>query len=72
MYGKETHKINCLKTEKISSIKRKLKEKLGDENNNPLKLIFNEKIINDSDEIKKAEELGIENNSKIFFNCKNV
>ena len=61
---KEIYKINCLKTEKFSSIKRKLEEILG---KYFFHLRFNSKEIDNSDEKKRAEELGIKDNSVIFF-----
>ena len=61
---KDIYKINCLKTEKISSIQRKLEE-IADIG--IWKLIFNTKEINDSVEEKRAEELGIKDNSVIYF-----
>ena len=59
---KEIYKFNCLKTEKISSIKRKLEENAG---KGIWKLIFNKKEI--TDEEKRAEALGIKDNSVIYF-----
>ena len=64
---KEIFNINCLKTEKISSVIRKLKDKIADENYYRLKLIFNSKNIDDSEEKKRAQELGIKDNSTIYF-----
>ena len=61
---KEIYKIKCLKTEKFSSIKRKLEEISGKYFFN---LRFNSKEIDNSDEKKRAEELGIKDNSVIFF-----
>lgn len=61
---KEIYNIKCLKTEKISSIKRKLKEILDEDY---FHLRFNSKKIDNSDEKKSLEELGIKDNSIIFF-----
>ena len=62
---KEIYNINCLKTEKISSVIRKLKDKIADYYS--LELIFNSKNIDDSEEEKRAQELGIKDNSTIYF-----
>ena len=64
---KEIFNINCLKTEKFSSVKRKLKDKISDKIYYNLKLIFNSKNIDDSEEEKRAQELGIKDNSTIYF-----
>ena len=61
---KEIYKIKCLKTEKFSSIKRKLEEILGNYFDH---LRFNSKEIYCFDEKKRAEELGIKDNSIIYF-----
>lgn len=61
---KEIYKINCLKTEKMSSMKSKLEEMA---NKTIWNLKFNSNAIYDSDIEKRAEELGIKDKSVIYF-----
>jgi hypothetical protein len=59
----KNYEIKCLKTEKICSIKSKLKMSCDLYSKD---LVFNSKIISKDDLKKRAEELGIKDKSVIF------
>ena len=73
--GERSYNINCLKTEKIISIKRKIKEKA---NKNISNLFWGKEKKDDIfrslefeeikyDEKSRAEQIGLKDNSVIYF-----